>query len=110
MHILRPVALAASAMLVSIAAFAQGTISNVPRDETIIIENPEGTVKNPGWFNYWAVNAGGRSTGLHQLALDTFWYIDPDYGIDGVWDNSLASEKPIYNDDFTEMTVKLLLI
>ena len=28
-------------------------------------------------------------------------------GIDGVWDNSLASEKPIYNADFTEMTVKL---
>ena len=39
--------------------------------------------------------------------MDTFWYIDPDYGIDGVWDNSLAAEKPIYNADFTEMTVKL---
>ena len=39
--------------------------------------------------------------------MDTFWYIDPDHGIDGVWDNSLAAEKPIYNDDFTEMTVKL---
>ncbi|MGH6920691.1 MAG: ABC transporter substrate-binding protein, partial [Geminicoccaceae bacterium] len=107
MHILRALALASSAMLVSITAFAQGTISNLPRDETIIIENPEGTVKNPGWFNYWAVNAGGRSTGLQQLAMDTFWYIDPDYGIDGVWDNSLAADKPIYNDDFTEMTVKL---
>jgi peptide/nickel transport system substrate-binding protein len=107
MHILRALALAMSAMLLSIAALAQGTISNLPREETIIIENPEGTVKNPGWFNYWAVNAGGRSTGLQQLALDTFWYIDPDYGIDGVWDNSLAAEKPIYNDDFTEMTVKL---
>ena len=39
--------------------------------------------------------------------MDTFWYIDPDRGIDGVWDNSLASDKPIYNADFTEMTVKL---
>ena len=107
MRILRPVVLAMSALVLSAAAHAQGTISNVPRDETIIIENPEGTVKNPGWFNYWATNAGGRSTGLHQLAFDTFWYIDPDYGIDGVWDNSLAAEKPIYNDDFTEMTVKL---
>src|SRR5687768_14632551 len=106
MRILRPVVLAMSALVLSAAAHAQGTISNVPRDETIIIENPEGTIKNPGWFNYWATNAGGRSTGLHQLAFDTFWYIDPDYGIDGVWDNSLAAEKPIYNDDFTEMTVK----
>jgi peptide/nickel transport system substrate-binding protein len=107
MHILRALALATSAMLLSIAASAQGTISNLPRDETIIIENPEGTVKNPGWFNYWAVNAGGRSTGLQQLAMDTFWYIDPDHGLDGVWDNSLASEPPIYNAAFTEMTVKL---
>ena len=107
MRILGTLALATSALLVSITAHGQGTISNLPRDQTIIIENPEGTIKNPGWFNYWAVNAGGRSTGLQQLAMDTFWYIDPDYGIDGVWDNSLASEKPIYNADFTEMTVKL---
>ena len=79
----------------------------MPRNETLIVENPEGTIKNAGWFNIWAVNAGGQSTGLHQLAMDTFWYIDPDHGLDGVWDNSLASEPPIYNDDFTEMTVKL---
>ena len=40
--------------------------------------------------------------------MDTFWYIDPDNGINNqVWDNSLASEPPIYNQDFTEMTVKL---
>jgi len=35
------------------------------------------------------------------------WYIDPDAGIEGPWDNSLAAEKPIYNKDFTKMTVKL---
>ena len=35
------------------------------------------------------------------------WYIDPQRGLDGVWMNSLASDKPIYNADFTEMTVKL---
>ena len=85
---------------------AQGA-SDVPRNETLIVENPEGTIKNAGWFNIWATNAGGQSTGLHQLTMDTFWYIDPDHGLDGVWDNSLASEPPIYNADFTEMTVKL---
>jgi peptide/nickel transport system substrate-binding protein len=26
--------------------------------------------------------------------MDTFWYIDPEKGIDGVWENSLAAEKP----------------
>ena len=64
--------------------------SDVPRNETLIVENPEGTIKNAGWFNIWAVNAGGQSTGLHQLTMDTFWFIDPDHGLDGVWDNSLA--------------------
>ncbi len=79
----------------------------VPRNQTLICENPEGTVKNAGWFNIWAINAGGQSTGLHQLAMDTLWYIDPEQGINGVWENSLASEKPVYNKDFTEMTVKI---
>ena len=48
-------------------AQAQNTISNLPRNETLIVENPEGTIKNAGWFNIWAINAGGQSTGLHQL-------------------------------------------
>ncbi|MFI4996625.1 MAG: ABC transporter substrate-binding protein, partial [Hyphomicrobiales bacterium] len=87
--------------------YAQGIPSNIPRTETLILENPEGTIKNAGWFNIWAINAGGQSTGLQQLALDTLWYIDPEHGLDGVWDNSLAAEKPIYNADFTQMTVKL---
>ncbi len=89
---------------------AQELISNVPRHQTLVVENPEGTIKNAGWFNIWAINAGGQSTGLHQLAMDTFWYIDPNRGINGVWDNSLASEKPIDNANFTEMTVKLLAL
>jgi peptide/nickel transport system substrate-binding protein len=95
------------ACLLAASAHAQGTISNLPRNETLIVENPEGTIKNAGWFNIWAINAGGQSTGLHQLAMDTLWYIDPERGIDGVWENSLAAEKPHYNADFTEMTVKL---
>jgi peptide/nickel transport system substrate-binding protein len=104
---LRILLVAVSAWLPFGGAHAQEMISNVPRNQTLIVENPEGTIKNAGWFNIWAINAGGQSTGLHQLAMDTFWYIDPNRGVDGVWDNSLASDKPIYNKDFTEMTVKL---
>ncbi len=100
-------ALFVAAILIGGPLYAQGTINDLPRNETLIAENPEGTIKNAGWFNIWAINAGGQSTGLHQLGMDTFWYIDPDKGIDGVWENSLAAEKPIYNADFTEMTVKL---
>ena len=108
MRILRSLALVAIAWALTTPANAQRQqISDLPRKDVLIVENPEGTVKNAGWFNIWAVNAGSQSNGLHQLGMDTFWYIDPNSGIDGVWDNSLASEKPIYNADFTEMTVKL---
>src|SRR5499426_3424011 len=92
--------------MAGLPASAQEPISNLPRNQTLIVENPEGTIKNAGWFNIWAVNAGGQSTGLHQLGMDTFWYIDPNRGIDGVWDNSLASAFLFYNTAFTEMTVK----
>lgn len=107
MRVFRTLALASALLLTSVAAFAQATISGVPRKETLILENPEGTIKNPGWFNIWAINAGGQYTGLHQLALDTLWFIDPERGLEGSWDNSLAAERPIYNADFTEMTAKL---
>src|SRR3981189_2611565 len=101
------VALLLLAGSVAVDAQAQGTISSLPRKETLIVENPEGTIKNAGWFNIWAINAGGQSTGLHQLALDTFWLLSPDGGLDGRWDTSLAPDKPLYNSDFTRMTVKL---
>ena len=107
MRILLYLLVFAAACLTGGRVHAQGAINDLPRNETLIAENPEGTIKNAGWFNIWAINAGGQSTGLHQLGMDTFWYIDPDKGIDGVWENSLAAEKPIYNADFTEMTVKL---
>src|SRR5271157_6427244 len=107
MRALHRIALALIACLLTCGVRAQGTISDLPRNQTLIAENPEGTIKNAGWFNIWAINAGGQSNGLHQLAMDTFWYIDPEQGIDGVWENSLAAEKPIYNADFSEMTVKL---
>jgi peptide/nickel transport system substrate-binding protein len=79
----------------------------VLRSETLILENPTGRVTPADDFNRWRPGMQSASTGLQQLGLDALWYIDPDAGIDGVWDNSLASEKPIYNAEFTEMTVKL---
>jgi peptide/nickel transport system substrate-binding protein len=107
MRILRLLTVATGLALAATTALAQTTVPGVPRNETLILENPEGTIKNPGWFNIWTINAGGQYTGLHQLALDTLWYIDPERGLDGVWENSLAADKPLYNEDFTEMTVKL---
>ena len=97
MRILRLLTLASGLALAATTAMSQTTVPGVPRNETIILENPEGTIKNPGWFNIWTINAGGQWTGLHQLALDTLWYIDPERGLEGAWQNSLAAEKPIYN-------------
>ncbi|MEX1180395.1 MAG: ABC transporter substrate-binding protein [Cucumibacter sp.] len=83
-------------------------ITNFPRNETLIINNPEGPAANPGWFNIWVAGAGGSwSGGLHQLNLDTLWFIDPDAGLDGAVYNELATGPAEYNADFTEMTVKL---
>jgi peptide/nickel transport system substrate-binding protein len=107
MRVLRRFAFVAVAGLAAASAYPQGSISDLPRNETLIVENPEGTIKNAGWFNIWALNAGGQATGLHQLAMDTFWTIDPEHGLDGAWDNSLAAARPAYNSDFTRMTVKL---
>src|SRR5438046_9293658 len=106
MRALRHLALALLLAIPAFSALAQEPISNLPRNQTLIVENPEGTIKNAGWFNIWAINAGGQSTGLHQLAMDTLWYIDPERGIDGVWENSLAVEEPQYNADLTDVTVK----
>ncbi len=78
----------------------------VPRDQCLILENPTGTVLPADDFNRWRSGSNTYSTGFQQLALDALWYIDPDAGVNGVWDNALAAEKPIYNADYTQMTVK----
>jgi hypothetical protein len=71
---------AATMLLSPVPATAQGIPQNIPRKELLILENPEGTIKNAGWFNIWAINAGSQSNGLQQAALDTLWYIDPGEG------------------------------
>jgi peptide/nickel transport system substrate-binding protein len=80
---------------------------DLPREQTLILQNPESVINNPGWFNIWVNGGGGASTGLHQLMMDTLWFIDPDAGIEGVTHNSLATGPAEYNADFTEMTVHL---
>jgi peptide/nickel transport system substrate-binding protein len=94
------------------AAMAQDAaappITDLPRNETLIINNPENPAVSPDNFNIWVAGDGaGWSNGLHQLTLDTLWFIDPDAGLKGSLYNELASEPWQYNKDFTEMTAKL---
>jgi peptide/nickel transport system substrate-binding protein len=92
----------------SVLAQSDEVAPGVPRNQCLILENPSGTVLPADDFNRWRSGYSGIWVcGLQQLALDALWYIDPDAGVDGVWDNALAAEPPIYNDDFTQMTVKL---
>ena len=51
-----------------------------------------------------AVNGGGRSTGLQQLVMDTFWYFRSGLRHRGARDKSPAAEKPIDKDDFKSRT------
>jgi len=109
MQILKWLALGLGGLvLVQHAQAAEDFLAGIPRNQVLIAENPEGTVTDPSNFNVWVSKPNGTSTGLQQLCMDTLWYIDPDQGLNGqVWDNSLAADKPQYNKDFTEMTVKL---
>jgi peptide/nickel transport system substrate-binding protein len=75
---------------------------DVPRNETLIVDQifRYGTPNN---FNIW-VPGGGTTPTRQGFFADTLWYIDQQTG---EWINALAEAKPVYNDDFTEMTVKL---
>jgi peptide/nickel transport system substrate-binding protein len=81
--------------------------ANVPRNQTIILENPGGRISPADNFNRWGAYSNIFVGGLQQLACDALWYIDPDAGLKGAWENALASERPIYNSDFTQMGIKL---
>ena len=83
-------------------AFAQ-LPGGVPRNETLIVDQLTGRVGTPSNFNLWA---GWRwqDRGLQQLVCEPLWTVDYATGeiIPG-----LAAEMPIYNEDFTKMTIKL---
>lgn len=92
----------------TVAQEGNAPVNDFPREETLIINNPEPPATNADSFNIYVAGSGANnSNGLHQLMMDTLWYIDPDEGLDGSLYNSLASEPWEYNDDFTQMTVHL---
>jgi len=90
-------------VIVFVSSVFSQVLPNIPRSETLIVDNLHGRVANPGNFNVWIPGAL-TGHGPQQMVLDGLWYVDPQTG---EWINSLAAEPPIYNDDFTKMTVKL---
>ena len=104
MRLFKKIALAAVASLLALPAVGQDFIAGIPRNEALIIQGP--TAQNADWFNVWAPGGGASVNGQQQLTTDTLWWINPEGG-DDAWTNALATEPPIYNENFTTMTVKL---
>jgi len=78
-------------------------VMGFPRRETLFAQQLTGRVGTPDNFNEW-VGWKNRDRGMAQLMNEPLWTIEPAVG---EVINSLAAGPPEYNDDFTQMTVKL---
>lgn len=89
-------------LVASSAAFAQ-TATGFPRDQTLIVNMLTGRVGTPSNFNEW-VGWRWRDRGMQNLANEPLWSVDFATGqiIPG-----LASGDPVYNEDFTKLTIPL---
>lgn len=74
-----------------------------PRSETVFAHQLTGRTITPDNFNEW-VGWKNRDRGMAQLMNEPLWTIEPAVGevINGV-----AAGPPEYNEDFTEVTIKL---
>ena len=75
----------------------------IPREETLIINQLTGRTGLPDDFNFWA---GWRwwDRGLQQFIFESLWTVDY---VTGQIICALATDLPIYNEDFTQVTIKL---
>jgi len=92
---------AASPAASTAAGSATGQAANAAREETLNIAIA-GRIADPTNFNLYA-GADRSGTGLHQVAYEYFFYRNLQTGEYIPW----LAESYEYNDDFTEITVKL---
>jgi len=95
-------------LLVLVMGFAQVSFAqlaeDIPREETFIADVLTGRVGTPANFNVFTTAWRNPDRGVQQLMLEPLWLVDY---VTGEVINALAAEGPIYNEDFTKMTVKL---
>src|SRR5690606_37254815 len=89
-------------LLLCFSVFSQ--ISGIPREETLIAGTLTGRAVAPSNFNVFTVSWRSPDRGVQQLMLEPLWLMEPTRG---EVINALAAEGPIYNEDFTQMTIKL---
>ncbi|MDE2818325.1 MAG: ABC transporter substrate-binding protein [Chloroflexota bacterium] len=94
-------ALLAVPTLVGFAQEPDGLPVDLPREDLWVFDQifRWQTVNN---FNVWRI--GGSTPFHHALMLETFWNRDQETG---EFIHALADGDPVYNDDFTEMSVSL---
>ena len=86
---------------IGVAQEPDGLPVDVPREDLWVFDQifRWQTVNN---FNVWRI--GGSTPFHHALMLETFWNRDQETG---EFIHALAIADPVYNDDFTEMSVEL---
>ncbi|MCC6166302.1 MAG: ABC transporter substrate-binding protein [Caldilineaceae bacterium] len=86
------------------SAAAESTFLDTPRNETLIVDQLNGSLERPENFNIYTpgVDAG---RGFHEICTDHLWEIDTTTGEQY---GSLAAELPTsLNDDYTSWEIKL---
>ena len=78
-------------------------LGTFPRQETLIARQLTGRVGSPDNFNQW-VGWKWQDRGMQNLADEPLWSVD---FATGEIINGLASGDPVYNEDFTELTIPL---
>ncbi len=86
---------------IGVAQEPQGLPVDLPREDMFVFDQifRYGTVGN---YNVW--RTGGNTAHHHALMLETLWYRDQETG---EFIYGLATSDPMYNDDFTQMSVDL---
>ncbi len=82
---------------------APDVLGILPRSETLIAAQLTGRVANPDDFNEW-VGWKWRDRGMQQLMNEPLWSVD---FATGKIINGLADGDPVYNENFTQVTIPL---
>ncbi|NLM38838.1 MAG: ABC transporter substrate-binding protein, partial [Firmicutes bacterium] len=95
-------------LLMLVAVLVVGSVVSAqelgfPRDQTLIVNMLTGRVGTPSNFNEW-VGWRWRDRGLQNLIFEPLWSVD---FATGQIINGMASGDPIYNEDFTKLTIPL---
>jgi peptide/nickel transport system substrate-binding protein len=82
---------------------AEAVLGVLPRSETLIADKLTGRIGSPAYFNDWS-GWDWRDRGTQQLTNEPLWSVD--FATGEIIPGSAAGD-PVYNDDFTKVTIPL---